>query len=473
MKRKSMVVLSLVLATELLVAGGNIRPQTQTQIETQPEADLTAPVFTKAKYKYVKKPITADDGALHGYVRAHHIFDGNDNGFDPVTGSTLGFGLGYGMEIVKGLKVGAEVYGVMDSGLTDTDETAIAYGQFLNEVKKPSELDAGVNWGAHISYQANGFKATLARSKFKSPMTKIQITHVPNMYEFARLDAKLFGGKASLSYISKMAYGSRAAADFGLIGENTGTAGMALSPFTNPKLFRHRGTYYDISETVLKNDSNGMFVLGYEKKIKKFNFRVWDFMIDDVANNLYVDASYKIPLGKGKGMKLSAQVWNQNIDNAFYDKNYGGTMVGAEAVVKWGKVIGKLAYTSKDEGGLLNAWGANPGYTSSIFSRNEYRGDVDAYKATLVYKPLKNLKFMVSYADYGQSSMNLNGKKPDGTKFSRPSQTDATERDIAIVYKPLPQLTLKLFNADRTSEYSIAKKKRTQNHTRLIINYAF
>ncbi|MEA1879350.1 MAG: hypothetical protein U9N11_01720 [Campylobacterota bacterium] len=475
MNKIGMITLSVALASELAFAGGQILAKADTNVAVidDVKADIVAPVYTKAKYKYVKKPITADDGAVHGYVRMHHIFDGNENGFDPVTGSTLGFGLGYGMELIKGLKVGAEIYGVMDSGLTDTDETAIAYGQFLNEVKSPSELDAGTAWGAHISYASHGVKATLARSQFKSPFTKIQITHVPNLYEFARLDGKILGGKATLAYITKMSYGSRSAADFGLIGEVTGTAGMAISPFKNPKGYLERGTYFDISDTVKSNDSSGILVLGYEKKIKRFNFRVWDFMVDDVANNLYADASYKIPLGKGKGMKLSAQVWNQNIDNAFYEKNYGGTMVGAEAVVKWGKVIGKFAYTSKDEGGLLNAWGSNPGYTSSIFSRNEYRGDVNAYKATLVYKPLKNLKFMVSYADYGQSDMNLNGKKPDGTKFSRPSQTDATERDIAIVYKPLPQLTLKLFNANRTSEYSIAKKKRTQNHTRLIMNYAF
>ena len=470
MKKKNMVILSMVLATELLVAGGDIKAQTQV---VQPDADITAPVFTKAKYKYVKKPITIDDGKLHGYVRMHHIFDAYDNGFDPITGSTLGYGLGYGTEIIKGLKVGAEIYGVMDSGLTDTDETAIAYGMFLNKVKKPDELKYGHVWGAHISYEANGMKATVARSQLTSPFTKIQISQVPNMYEFARFDASLFGGKASLAYITKMSYGGRGATDFGLIGEKTGTAGMAITPFKNPGAYLQRGTYYDISDTVKNNDSNGILVLGYEKKIKRFNFRVWDFMVDDVANNLYADASYKIPLGKGKGMKLSAQVWNQNVDNAFYEKNYGGTMIGAEAVLKWGKIIGKLAYTSKDEGGLLNAWGSNPGYTSSIFSRNEYRGDVDAYKATLVYKPLKNLKFMVSYADYGQSDMSLNGKKPNGKKFSRPSQTDAKERDIAIIYKPLPQLTLKLFNANRTSEFSIATKKRTQNHTRLIMNYAF
>ena len=50
-KKTKVVLLSTVLATELVLAGGNIEPAQKA------EADITAPVFTKAKYKYVKKCI--------------------------------------------------------------------------------------------------------------------------------------------------------------------------------------------------------------------------------------------------------------------------------------------------------------------------------------------------------------------------------------------------------------------------------
>ncbi len=464
MKKGSIIALAgIVFASGSAVAEGSI--------DQQPKADLTAPVYTEAPYKYVKKPITVDNGSLHGYLRMHHIFNGTDNGYDKVTGSTLGLGLGYGQEIVSGLKVGVEYYGVIDSGLTDTDEVMIAYGQFMNTIKSPNELDPGYTWGAHIRYEGEGFKAQIARSQFKSPMTKIQITHVPNMYEYARVDGGILGGNASLSYISKMSYGSRSAADWGLIGEFTGTAGMYMKPFdtdgpgTSPYL--KRGTYYSIEDTLKPGttDSNGMFVAGYEKKIKKFNFEIWDFLIDDIANNLYAQGTYKWPLGKGKAFKLSGHVWNQNISNSFYEDTYGGTMLGVEALLKWGPVVGKLAYETKDDGGLLNAWGANPGYTSSIFSRNEYRSNVDAYKAMLVWKPLKGLKLVASYADYGMSDMK-------GGKYGLPTD-DATELDLVVAYMPRPDLSFKLFNANRTSEYNSAINERTQNHTRLIMNFAF
>lgn len=468
MKNLGIIGLSVIVASELLVAGGNVKAE-------EKKEDIGAVVVKKAAGKYMKKSITADDGSVHGYIRAHHIFDGEDNNFDKTTGSTLGIGLGYGLEVVDGWKVGLEAYGVMDSGLTDTDAgiNQIAYGQFMNTIKNPNELDAGGTWGAHIRYEGENFKATVARSQFKSPMTKIQITHVPNMYEYARIDSKILGGNASLAFITKMAYGSRSAADFGLIGEKTGTAGMYLSPMTTkpggtPPIVR--GDYYDISDTVKNNDSSGIFVAGYEKKVGSWNFKVWDFFIDDVANNLFADVGYKYKLGKGKVLKLEAHVWNQNISNDFYKKTYGGTLYGAQALLKWGPVVGKFAYETKDEGGLLNAWGANPGYTSSIFSRNEYRGDVDAYKATLVYKPFKSLKLVATYADYGQSSM-IAPTKPG--KPGLTPRTDATETDLIIVYSPMKQLSFKLFNANRTSEYSSSKKPRTQNHTRLIVNYSF
>ena len=455
-KKSKVVLLSAVLASALAAADNA-------------KADLTAPVFSEAPYKYVKKSITADDGRLTGYVRIHHIFDDDaDSAIGKVTGSTLGIGLGYGREIMTGLKVGAEFYGVMDTGLTDEDAKTpnIAYGQLMNTHKGGKNLDAGYAWGAHIKYEGNGYKVQLARSQYDSPLTNIvQITHVPNMYEYARVDGQILGGKASIGFINKMSYGSRSMADMSLIGEGTGTAGMVLSGLSGNLAVEPaitRGNFTSIEDTLTNTDSDGIIQLGYEKKKGMWQFSIWDQYVDDVANNLYVQGSRKFPLGNGRAVKLSGHIWNQDISNSFYEAKYGGTLVGAEALLKMGKFVYKFAYETKDDGGLLNAWGANPGYTSSIFSRNQYRGDVDAYKATFVYKAMKGLKFVASYADYGQS--NTVGKT---------SRDDARERDLVVVYSPRPDLSFKLFNANRVSEYNTATSKKTMDHTRLIANFAF
>jgi hypothetical protein len=233
-----------------------------------------SPLFSKHKY----------DGKVHGYLRVHHIFDGKDNGFDKDTGSTLGFGLKYNRHLFGGLSGGLEYYGVTNTGLTDDDDTVgIAYGQFMN-AKKDTSLEYGDSWGAHLNYKTDNFRAILARSQFDSPLTKMQITHVPNLFEYARIDTKIMDIDLSLAYITRMSYGSRSAADFGLIGEFTGTGGMVLNPFKDIE----RGKYYKISDVVGNDTTNGVAVVGMKKTFNNFRLEAWDFYIKDILNNVYI-----------------------------------------------------------------------------------------------------------------------------------------------------------------------------------------
>ncbi|MET0044908.1 MAG: hypothetical protein ABW100_15475 [Candidatus Thiodiazotropha sp. 6PLUC3] len=79
---------------------------------------------------------------------------------------------------------------------------------------------------------------------------------------------------------------------------------------------------------------------------------------------------------------------------------------------------------------------------------------------------MKNLFAMLSYANYGQSdTLGFGGAGTAAT-------TDADEIDLVLVYKPIKDLMLKLFHAERTSEYD-GVVDRTQSHTRLIASYKF
>jgi len=466
------ITLSTFVASQLSLAGGHVSKPLETfKILEKVEKKVKhqglkhfhepfclcnkSPLFSKHKY----------DGKIHGYLRVHHIFDGKDNGFDKDTGSTLGFGLKYNRHIFGGLSGGLEYYGVTNTGLTDDDDTkGIAYGQFMN-AKKDTELEYGDSWGAHLSYKADNFRAILARSQFDSPLTKMQITHVPNLFEYARIDTKIMDTDLSLAYITRMSYGSRSAADFGLIGEFTGTGGMVLNPFKDIE----RGKYYKISDVVGNDSTNGVVVAGMKKAFENFRIEAWDFYIKDILNNIYVEAEYPFYDAKGYAAGLHFQYLNQDVDEK-YDAKYGGNFYGIKLSTKMKKLKVNFAYNKKDdEGGILNPSGANPGYTSSIFSRNEYRSNVSAYKVSALYPIMKNLKVIASYANYGQSDMTLKRKG----KPALASQTDAKETNVVLVYKPIKNLTFKLFNAQRTSEFSSSKKERKQNQTRLIVNYKF
>lgn len=468
------VVLSMFAASQLLFSGGNIGKNVKvfgllSEVkEINVKADKKglkhfhepfcvcnkSPLFSKHKY----------DGKLHGYARIHHVFDGKENGFDKDTGSTFGFGLKYNRHIFGGLSGGVEYYGVTDTGLTDNeDNSGIAYGQFMN-AKKDTELEYGAAWGGHLRYKADDFVVSLARSQFDSPLTKMQITHVPNLFEYARIDSKIMDVDLSLSYITRMAYGSRAAADFGLIGEFTGTAGMVLNPFKDIQ----RGTFYKISD-VLDNDTSGVAVIGMNKRFDHFTIEAWDFYIQDTLNNFYLEVEYPFYANKGFAAGLHGQFLQQSVD-AKYDAMYGGNFYGVKLSTKMKKLKLNFAYNKKDdEGGILNPSGANPGYTSSIFSRNEYRSNVSAYKVSALYPLMKNLKVIASYANYGQSDMTLKRKG----KPALASQTDAEEINLVLVYKPMKNLTFKIFNTQRTSEFYTKVNDKKQNHTRLIVNYKF
>lgn len=477
MKKRSIEVLAgVVLASGVAVAGGNITNEESAvepfapvaKVEKKADHDHKglkhfhepfcmcnlSPLFTSHKY----------DGKVHGYLRVHHILDGDSNGFDKNTGSTLGFGLKYDRHLIGGLSGGVEYYGVTDTGLTNENKY-IAFGQFMDTDKSPNQ-DYGDMWGAHLIYKADSFRVSLARSQFDSPMTKIQITHVPNMYEFARIDANLLGADLSLSYITRMAYGSRSAADFGLIGEGTGTAGMGLNPFKDIE----RGKYTKISD-LLGDDAGGVVVLGARKTFENFKMELWDFYIQDTLNTVYAEMEYPFYTDKGYGAAIHLQYLNQSVEDKFDPKSiYGGNFYGVKLSTKMKKLKVNFSYNKKDDtGGFLNVSGANPGFTSSIFSRNEYRTGVSAYKITAMYPIMKGLKVIASYADYGQSDMTLKRKGLPALA----SQTDATEANFVLAYKPMKNLTFKLFNANRTSEFSTAKKERKQHQTRLIVNYDF
>jgi hypothetical protein len=389
---------------------------------------LTTITFAETTQSKVSK---LDDGKLHGYVRLHHIFDGESNGFDKNTGSTVGLGLKYGETFGKHLAIGGEFYGVVETPHNNKDKS-VAFGQGMGE--STTDDASGHVSGLHFTLKnlPAQSKITWARSQFKSPMTKIEITHVPNMYEYLRADTGVLSGNLSLSFITDMSYGSRSAADFGLIGEKTATAGMAISPFSEATTSLKRGDYYRITDTTTgRASSSGIAVLGYEKKLGNLNFNVWNFNANNILNNFYAEADYKINFTKNRTLIFSGQYLDQKINDSTLHQagnSYGGAFFGTQVTLKLDKLVLKTAYTEKDgEGGFYNAWGANPGYTSSIFSRNEYRDGVKARKTTAVYNVSKKLKLVGSYAKYSKSKMKLAGNS---------AQSTAKETDLILIYKP-------------------------------------
>ena len=436
-------------------------------------------IETPTEAPVVEHPMTLSGGEVSGQIKAMHIITDKDNNWTPNTGSGYLGTLKYVTpEFIKGLKAGAAFYINGDTGLTDwgetytggaaTDGVKPAQGMFTSvEGEENSHLGQ-----AYLEYNDKNVYAKAGRMILNTPLTKIQASLMPNFYEAYSIGTKAIPGlNLSLTHINKMSYGSRSATDATLIGEKTWSAGVAQlmvgqgSGTLEQAKFVNMGHGAGVAENTTGITTVGATYTG----VKNLTVNLWDYYAHDIANNLYADVNYKMPIMKGTKLSLSAQYLSQMEigDELAGELNY--SMYGAKAKVgnkKWSAYVAYNQSNDKGTGGtFFNAWGADPAYTSSIFSRNAYRQDVGAYKIGGHYTIMKGLKFKAGYANYGQSKTVGWG--------SLTSNEDATELDLMLIYKPAKAWTFKIFNAIRTSEYNSNTAEKEMNHVRLVAWYDF
>ncbi|TKI69621.1 OprD family porin [Sulfurimonas crateris] len=421
-------------------------------------------------------------GTLDIMFKGMTVIDDIKNGYAPSNGSGYLVKLKYESPdtLLDGLKYGVGVYVNGDAGLTNWDiKTAPEWdkGAYGMVVDKDGD-SKGLLGELYLSYKHEYFDAKFGRQTLDTPLTKISTSLMPNFYEAYMLGTNVIEGlRLTAGHITKMSLGSRAATDAGIIGEGTGTAGVG---FSNTLLEQFNGPiqqakFYNIGTIANVDSTAGRTVLGATYTgVKDLKADLWVYHSDDIANDIYAEVGYKIPVSEGMAVNLNAQYLMQKDTGDSLAGERDFNMMGAKVALgtkKWGVFAAVNSSGSKDngtEGQYFNAWGADPAYTSSIFSRNAYREDVDAYKVGAHYVIMKGLKLMVNYANYGKSTTEVSGKS---------AIDDAYEVDTILVYKPSKEWMFRIFNARRVSEFNgigaFADNERRQNHYRLIASYSF
>jgi hypothetical protein len=290
-----------------------------------------------------------------------------------------------------------------------------------------------------------------------------------------------------------MSFGSRAMTDWGFIGEGTGTAGASQAP-NRPGLGQVK--FLDTSKAALgpgARDTNGISVvsIGYDG-LPYTKLGLWYYYVDDISNHLCFDAEAKIPFDALK-LDLGFQWLRQDdvgdgakgitgpvaLAQGFAGGDLDFNLIGLKAGLMGGKWSAHVLYNHSDgDTGFLNSYGGDPAYTSTIFSRNAYRENVDAWGPRLKYTIIKGLVFMAQYSDYGKSD--TLGVIPNFTQRAVPT-SDATELDLVLTRKPtqVKGLTVRTFYVNRASEYDDfvrpdgRKADATMSHWRVILAYKF
>ncbi|MEA1892227.1 MAG: OprD family outer membrane porin [Campylobacterota bacterium] len=429
-------------------------------------------IFTHFSAVELKTDNGKDVGTVSGMIKAMHVLYDKDNGYTPNNGSGYLVKLKYESPDIftDSLKVGIGAYLNGDTGLTEWEsaDKKPARGMFA----APRGGETAQFGEIYLSYKyKNRVRAKLGRQILNTPMTKIKFSLMPNFYEAYGIGTEVISGLSlDLMQITTLSYGSRAVTDWMLIGEATGTAGA-------PNVIEEKGglgqaDFISIKDIAGVDDSAGITALGATYKgVKNLEVSIWDYYTDNIVNNFYADAIYTLGLSESIKMKLSAQYLNQqsvdNFKNPYTKKDIDFWLAGAKAELKskaWNFFIAYNQSSKSDQ--MYNIFGSDVAYTSSLFSRNQYRKDVKAYKFGGNYEVIKGLKLFATYANYGKS-------KTVTTKGWQ-STTDAYEIDFCIIYKPTKAWFLAFCNAIRTSEYDgYGGAQREQNHVRLIGSYSF
>ena len=478
------------------------------------------------------------NGKNEGYVRLHHINESTSRNI-AITGSVVGGKLKYETDSLYGLSFGTAIYATHDTGLTNWDNlTKEGYNQVAGGLMGNKELGADGRFQgyatigeAFVQYAYSKSNVKFGRQEFQSPMTKSEVTLIPNLYQgVVATVGEIENTKIQAAYITDMMFGTRATTEAQLLGD--GAYGItAGAGFGHYRAQDGKQEFMSMGEAAFgkveglptgvptypangKNDNdNGLMALGVEYGEKgPLAVRVWDYYAKDMFNTLYADVDYKMKLSGAKVM-LSAQVLHQSDVGNFKDSgaaealNADQTIVGVSHTpsqmdqlykTKLSEKDGGIdalyfglqakaqiqdfgflaAYSKNTKGHVIDPWGGNFGYTSTIFSRNENRADTDAYKLGFNYDftnlGVEGLKFIYNYGAYKsdvEATAYLAGWS-SGTNAAGGTHTENShEHDFHLFYQvpSYKKMWVGLFHVERKDD----TRQYNQAHTRLVANVAF
>ncbi|WP_229860149.1 hypothetical protein [Candidatus Sulfurimonas baltica] len=417
-------------------------------------------------------------GDVSGLIRFYYVFSpsyiksGRSKDYS-IDGSAIGGHIRYTSPTLSNIGASVALYYAQDTGLNNFDDpdTIGAAGRFFTKDYSAKAVLGEVN----LFYKDKQHHIIAGRQKIDSPLTNSIYTYMPNMFEALYYsNSNISNNQFIVLQIDKMAFGTRAPVEFGLIGETTKTAGSTQSAIDI------RGDFLQVEQQILADTTaktNGISGLALiNNSLPDTTLHLWDFYIHDIINMLYVDVIYKNKYNEVP-YSFSAQYLNvrsigKNLASQWLDAN-NANLYGIKASFNYKNISTYVAYNHSGNAKILNPLGGDPAYTSSFFSRNAYRANVDAFKLGVNFQLAKNFKIITSHADYGKSTTDGTFSPAKPLETATQPKGDAIESALLFSYYPIKSINILSGIIYKTSEYFYSGEQVKLLDLDLLITYKF
>lgn len=411
------VILLSVVASTMMMAGGNIAPT------------VVAPVIAEEK---------VDRGEVFGQFRTFYI-DRTYTGSVNNNRNSLAMGgyLGYKTPIFGGFNVAIAAYGTYGFDMHDKDADVLGTTSYDPSLYGDRFDNYAFIGQVYINYAFGNTNIKIGRQRLDTPLAGADDARMlPNLFEAAVVsNTDIQDTTLILAHVTKESVGT-----FG----NVYGAPSPLSLQSGYGLGYKEGTsgdFVDMGVIALGEgtDTSGVTAIAaIYKGIEGLNLQVWDYYAHDILNAFYlqVDYGWNCLLSDGVNMKASAQYINESDMGdklaGNVDSNYWALKVAAKA----GVLSGYVAYSQTAEsdnasmnGGILTPWGGMPAFTQGMVTRHMFFSDTDTWKVAASYKfSYLGIKASAYYAEFdvGQSNTYKTGQSWTASESGFDIQYDVT-----------------------------------------------
>lgn len=438
------------------------------------------------------------EGKASGQLRGMYIKTDVKSPAVDTSAFAVGGKLAYETASLHGISAGAAFYTSQDLGTKNKDAAKVD-GSLYDENSKSYSLLGQ----AYLVGQFGKTTVKVGRQQLDTPLAgSDDIRMVPNLFEAALVintdvpSTTLIGG-----YVARMA-GWDSAAGNAVAINNAGT-GAFVANAGSSKLSRTAfqsmsrsalGGYVDTDLGNGQVGDNGVYVVAaINNSVKDLTLQAWEYYAVDVVNAVYLQADYKLGLGKDTALNLAGQFYNmqgigktkqllKDTDKAALagttsanlgkvDYNVYGAKASLETPVGLTPYVAynKVGEQTDRSGGtfVFGAWGGYPEFAMS---------------EEFWYNSGTNMNGGQSYkvgADYSLEKLGL-GARTFGlayTKFDAKDKYNGnTDRDASVIDAIYTCTGALVKNLDAKLAYSSIDQKGSANDAqrlKVILNYSF